>query len=108
MSLVSFSLIYFSLAAMLTGYPLDLEERTKSNTGGVDQAGMSSDLIQHEGFSGTKIAQVFRSFHQGTIATQPSRTENEQQAPAATKDELQSVLITGPIEDSINGGVISK
>jgi hypothetical protein len=96
MSLVSFSLIYFSLAAMLTGYPLDLEESNKSHFETLDQAAMSSDIIQHKGFSGPTIAQMIRSFHQGSIATQPPQTESEQQAPADTKDEIQSVLITEP------------
>jgi hypothetical protein len=100
MSLVSFSLIYFSLAAILTGYPLELEEINKSHTKEVNQATMSNDIIQLDGFNGPKIAQLFRSLHQGSVAKQPFQTKSEQNVLEATKDRHHPVSITEPTEEA--------
>jgi len=100
MSLVSFSLIYFSLAAILTGYPLGLEESNKSHTETVDQATMSGEINQRESFNGPKIAQLFRSLHQGSVAKQPFQTKTEQNVLEATKNRHHPVSITEPTEEA--------
>ena len=100
MSLVSLSLIYFSLAAFLTEYPLELEEIKKRHTEEVNQARMSDRIIQLEGFTEPKIAQLFRSIRQSSIANQPFRTKSDQQGLDATKETHHPVSTIEPLEEA--------
>ena len=91
MSLASFGIIYFSLAAIFSGSPITLKEGMESQAQGVEQAQSWSDnqMFQSKSLRSPKIVQFIQSLHRGSLV----------QASTPSSGKIQP---TATIETSVN------